>query len=480
MQAAPTKACARQKTAIADIGRFEMTTDKKPSSIALSRRRLLRQAVATGAGLGALAAGGPRVDFVRSAFAEDQPAMGTWPDGSSGSTINIGAAVPRTGAYAVQGEDELKGMQLAVDHINNGNPLLQQIAPKVTKGLLGKQVNLLVADSAAKPNDAVQAEQTFINQNKIVLMTGSTSSAVAVALNKRAQREKVLYVTGISGSNDTTGKDCVRYGFRQNFYGETAANAIGPVLLKAFGKDKKAAFMTPDYTYGHTVTKSMNDYLTKNGNWTMVTNQVSPLGTQDFSQYLTNIANSGAEFLINVNWGRDAVLSTQQAHQFGIIPKMTLVIPYQIPFLAKEVGPEIMGGVLAATDFWWTLEDKYPLAKLFVQAFNKKYGYMPEWGAENSYNSIAAWARMVSEAGTFYPPDVIKQYEKGETFDSLVGPVHYRPEDHQCVRPVVIVRGKHPKDMKNPEDYWEVLEVVPGEPLMQKPDAFGCHLGDYA
>jgi ABC-type branched-subunit amino acid transport system substrate-binding protein len=82
-------------------------------------------------------------------------------------------------------------------------------------------------------------------------------------------------VTGISGSNDTTGKDCVRYGFRQNFYGETAANAIGPVLVKQFGKNRKAAFMTPDYTYGHTVTKSVNDYLTKNAGWTMVTNQVS-------------------------------------------------------------------------------------------------------------------------------------------------------------------------------------------------------------
>ena len=171
--------------------------------------------------------------------------------------------MPRTGTYAVQGEDELKGWQLAVEHINSGDPLIQKIAPKVTKGVLGKQVNLLVADSAAKPNDAVQAEQTFINQNKIVLMTGSTSSAVAVALNKFAQREKVLYVSGISGSNDTTGKDCVRYGFRQNFYGETAANAIGPVLLKAYGKNRKAAFMTPDYTYGHTVTKSVNDYLTQ-------------------------------------------------------------------------------------------------------------------------------------------------------------------------------------------------------------------------
>jgi branched-chain amino acid transport system substrate-binding protein len=458
-----------------------MTTDKKLFSLPISRRRLLRQAVATGAGVGALSAGIPLpFGLTPAAFAADQPPVGTWPAGSEGSTVTIGAAVPLTGSYAQAGADELKGWELAVEHLNEGNELIKKIAPKVTKGLLGKTVKLVSADSGAKPNNAVQIQQTFINDDKIVLMTGSTSSAVAVATNHFAQRERILYVAGISGSNDTTGKDCVRYGFRQDFYGQTAAAAIGPVLVKNFGKNKKAAFMTPDYTYGHTVTKSVNDYLTQNAGWTQVTDQVSPLGTQDFSQYLTNIANSGAEFLINVNWGRDAVLSTQQAHQFGIIPKMTLVIPYQIPFLAKEVGPEIMGGVLAATDFWWTLEDKYPLAKLFVQAFNKKYGYMPEWGAENSYNSIAAWARMVSEAGTFYPPDVIKQYEKGETFDSLVGPVHYRPEDHQCVRPVVIVRGKHPKDMKNPEDYWEVLEVVPGEPLMQKPDAFGCHLGDYA
>jgi ABC-type branched-subunit amino acid transport system substrate-binding protein len=436
-----------------------------------------RQTLLAGA-TGALAALSP-LAFPRLALAEDQPPIGTWPEGSQGDTVSIGAAVPRTGTYAVQGEDELKGMQLAVDHINEGSDLLKQIAPKVTKGLLGKQVKLVVADSAAKPNEAVQAEQTFINDNKIVAMTGSTSSAVAVALNKFAQREKILYLVAISGSNDTTGKDCVRYSFRQCFYGQTAASALGPVLVKNFGKNRKAAFMTPDYTYGHTVTKSMNDYLTSQGGWTQVTNQVSPLGTQDFSQYLTNIANSGAEFIINVNWGRDAVLSVQQAKQFGLTPQMNMVIPYQIPFLAKEVGAELTAGVFAATDFWWTMEDKYPLAKAFVDVFQKKYNYRPEWGAENGYMQFAIWARMVSEAGTFYPPDVIKQYEKGETFPSMVGDVRFRPEDHQLIRPVVIVRGKAPKDMKNEEDFWEVLDIVPGEQLMQKPDAFGCKLGDY-
>src|SRR6476659_7909665 len=341
-----------------------------------ARRGFMRMGLGAAAGL-ALPAG-----FAgRALAAEQHPALGTWPAGAQGDSVFIGIAVPRTGTYAVQGEDELKGWQLAVDHLNSGHPLMKAISPKTKKGVLGKELKLGAADSAAKPNDAVQAQQRFITENKAVLMTGSTSSAVAVALNKLAQREKVLYVTGISGSNDTTGKDCVRYGFRQNFYGETAANAIGPVLVKAYGKGKKAAFMTPDYTYGHTVTKSVNEYLTKNGGWTQVTNQVSPLGTQDFSQYITNIANSGADVIINVNWGRDAVLSVQQCKQFGVTPKMQMVIPYQIPFLAKETGPELMENVYAATDFWWTLEDKYPLAKMFVQAFDKKFGYKPEWGA---------------------------------------------------------------------------------------------------
>src|SRR3569833_1278293 len=224
--------------------------------------------------------------MIMPAYAANEPAMGAWPAGSQGDTVTIGASVPRTGADAGQGEDELKGMQLAIEHINEGNPLIKKIAPKVTKGVLGKKVNLVVADSGAKPNDAVQAQQRFINDNKIVAMTGATSSAVAVALNKFAQREKVLYLVAISGSNDTTGKDCVRYGFRQCFYGQTAAAAIGPIVVKTFGKNKKAAYLTPDYTYGHTVTKSMSDYLNGKAGWTTVTDQVAPLGAPDYSTYL--------------------------------------------------------------------------------------------------------------------------------------------------------------------------------------------------
>jgi ABC-type branched-subunit amino acid transport system substrate-binding protein len=455
-----------------------MPSTRNPGSgpaAGLSRRSVLKGSAAA---LGATVL--PAVVPQIARAAEAHPPLGaTYPSGSSGSSVFIGITVPRTGTYAVQGEDELKGYMLAVEHINSGHPLIKKISPKTTKGVLGKEVKYVVADSEAKPNTAIQAQSRFISENKVILMTGSTSSAVAVALNKLAQREKVLYVAGISGSNDTTGKDCVRYGFRQCFYGQTAAAAIGPVLLKTFGKNKKAAYLTPDYTYGHTVQHSVEDYLNKNGGWTTATNQVAPLGAPDYSSYLLNVANSGADVLLNINWGHDAVLSTQQAKQFGVLARQKLVVPYQTPFLSREVGPDIMEGVYAATDFWWTLEDKYPLAKMFVEAFDKKYGYKPEWGANNAYMQFAMWADAVEHAGSFYPPDVIKSYEAGRKLQSTVGEVYFRAADHQLVRPVIIVRGKKPSDMKSKEDYYDVVEIIPGEGLMQKPDAFGCKLGSY-
>ena len=430
-----------------------------------------RRAIIQGAAAGAVATLLPG-----TSRAANEPAIGTYPAGSSGDHVFIGITIPRTGTYAVPGEDVLKGYQLAIEHLNAGDPLIRMISPHTSKGVLGKQVTSGVADSGAKPNDAVQNGSRFISQNKAVLITGSVSSAEAVALNKLAQREKVIYLPGISGSNDTTGKDCVRYSFRECFYGQTAAAAIAPVMVKNIGKNKKAAYLVPDYTYGHTVHQSMEQFL-KAGGWTTATAQVAPLGAPDYSSYLLNIANSGADVFININFGNDAVQSIKQAQQFGILGKQILSVPYNTPFLARDVGADLMAGVYAATDFWWTLEDRFPLAKQFVAAFEKKFGYKPEWGANAGYMQLAMWADAVERAKSFYPPDIIKAYEAGPEIQSTVGPVRFRGADHQLIRPVIIERGKKKADMKSADDYYEVLEVVPGEGLMQAPDAFGCSLG---
>ena len=174
----------------------------------LTRRNTIR------AGAAMIGGGALGWSLPAPAQAADYPALGTFPAGSSGDSVFVGIAVPRTGTYAVQGEDVLKGYQLAIEHLNTGNALIRKMSPKTTKGVLGKTVTSGVADNEAKPNTAVQAQSRFISENKAVVITGCVSSAVAVALNKLAQPEKVIYLPAISGSNDTTGKDCTRYGFR--------------------------------------------------------------------------------------------------------------------------------------------------------------------------------------------------------------------------------------------------------------------------
>ena len=97
-----------------------MIRKSKPYSRFLSRRAVLKGAGAAGA----LTFTGQSLALVGKAWADEHPPIGTWPQGSSGDSVFIGITVPRTGTYAAQGEDELKGYQLAVEHINSGHELI--------------------------------------------------------------------------------------------------------------------------------------------------------------------------------------------------------------------------------------------------------------------------------------------------------------------------------------------------------------------
>ena len=101
-----------------------------------SRRTLLQ----AGAGLigGAMLPGGMIAAGVRRRPSADRHLAGRF-------VRRLGVhrhSVPRTGTYAVQGEDELKGYQLAIEHINEGNELVKKISPKTKKGVLGKEVEV--------------------------------------------------------------------------------------------------------------------------------------------------------------------------------------------------------------------------------------------------------------------------------------------------------------------------------------------------
>jgi len=437
---------------------------------AVSRRKLIKT------GLGATAAGFLLRNGTLPALAQAKPDLGTYPAGTSGPSIFVGGIFPLTGPYSASGKDEQLGFQLAIDHLNNGSRITDAISSlKRGGGLLGKKIESGFADSETKPDTAVQAATRFIRDNKAIVLTGGVASNESIAMQKLGQREHVIFMVGNSGSNDTTGKDCQRYGFRAQPSAYMAAKALAPVLAKQLGAKRKAAYLVPDYTYGTSVYNSMKEFTEKEG-WTTVTEQLCPLGTTDFSSYLLNIANSGADVFVNVAFGADATTSTKQAEGFGILSKMKYVVPNISQFQAKELGAAIFGGAYGTQSWWWTEQDKYPLAKFFVEDFEKRNHYKPEWGASEVYIQLLVWADAVSRAGSFYPIDVIKALESGEKVPSIYGDVYYRAGDHQMVRPVPVMVGKKPGEMKSPDDFFNVLDLVPGDQVLPPLDQTGCKM----
>ncbi|MGN6528978.1 MAG: substrate-binding protein [Burkholderiaceae bacterium] len=412
------------------------------------------------------------------ALAADYPALANYPAGVAGDSVFVGLPLDLTGPYSAEGADEQRGYELAAEQLNAGDERVRKISPLTKKGVLGKKVTLGVADAETKPNTAVQAATRFIHDNKAMMIGGSVSSAVAIALQKVCDREKTVYMAAISGSNETTGVDCQRYGFRLCHYAYSASKAIAPVLGASLGKNRKAMYLVPDYTYGHTTHDSMVEFTGKEG-WKEVGQQVHPLGTKDYSSYLINIANSGADTLVVIAYGLDAVNSIKQAKQFGLLDKMKLVVPYMAPFLGEELGADIMQGVYGCMGFWWTLQDKYPVAKDFVDAFQAKFKTVPHDSAYIAYLTTVLWADAVERAGTFYGPEVVKALEKGVKRQGPVGDVWFRASDHQGIINFPIVRGKKAGEMKNKNDFFDIVTVANGAEVVSPEGLLGCKLGSY-
>jgi len=439
--------------------------------VSLNRDRFLRTTAGAVAGL---AAG---TGELRSGFAADESPIGTFPAGVGADSVFVGLCCPLTGSYGADGEDLRKGYLLALNDLNNGTGVMQHVPSlRGTKGVLGKKIAWKVADTETNPNTAVQHATEFMTQNKAIMITGGVASSETIAMGKAAQQQKVLFMTGASGSNDTTGVDCQRYMFRSQCDAYMVAKAIAPILARALGTKRKVVYLTPDYSYGHSLTGSMREFTEKQG-WTTVADVVAPFPSSDYSSYLTNIASSGADTFINIEFGNDGVASTKQAVQFGILNKMKLIVPNVSTYFPDGVGPQIMAGVYGTQEWYFSLAERYPLSKIFLADFEKMYpGITPRWTAHIGYTQFAIWADAVTRAKTFHPPTVIGTLEAGKPITLMLGSVYYRSADHQLVRPVPVVVGKKPSAMKSKDDFFEVVEVIPGDDVMAPLSATNCKL----
>ena len=425
----------------------------------LTRRGLIKTGAATGAGLAM-----PTI-FTGAVWSA---AHSGYTNAPQGDTVTLGFNVPQSGPYADEGADELRAFQLAVEHLNGEGDggMIPTFSSKTLDGtgILGKKVNFVTGDTQTKSDAARASAKSMIEKDGAIMISGGSSSGVAVAVQGLCQEAGVIFMAGLTHSNDTTGKDKKANGFRHFFNAYMSAAALAPVLEKLYGTDRTAYHLTADYTWGWTQQESIQAATEAMG-WKTANNVLTPLASTDFSSYIAPVLNSGADVLVLNHYGGNMVNSLTQAVQFGLRDKevngknFEIVVPLYSELMAKGAGQNIKG-IVGSQNWDWKLEDEG--TKAFVQSFGTKYGFPPSQAAQTCYAQTLLYADAVNRAQSFNPCAVVEALE-GFEFDGLGnGPTLYRADDHQCFKDVLVVKGA-----EDPQDEFHLVEIVEVTPVDQ-------------
>jgi branched-chain amino acid transport system substrate-binding protein len=378
------------------------------------------------------------------------------------SPIRVGMVDPLTGVYAAPAGNEVMGARLAIDHINTKG------------GILSRQVELLVEDSANDVGTGVQKARKLIERDQVNFIIGDVNSGIAAAIAQVTSEKKVLHVVSGGHTDTITGKDCKWNVYRVCNTTRMEANSVSELLFTKYGK--KWHFVTPDYAFGHTLYDACTANLKKLGG-TATGNELTPLGTTDFSAYLIKARAANPDVLLLLVQGSDMINCLKQIVQFGLDKQMHVAGTQQELESLAGLPPEARIGIWMFE--WYWKQPGVPHVAEFVADIRKQNnGKVPTARHWFGYTSAMTFALVANREKTLdavklaralgdfeLPPEVKLQPNK----------VYYRSGDHQLMTSAFVGEAVSVgKD--DPEDLFRVDTVVPGDKTSPPVSDTGCTL----
>jgi branched-chain amino acid transport system substrate-binding protein len=417
------------------MGEDEMEDRTGPG---LGRRTLVK----AGVSLGAIALAAPSIIKARG----EEP-------------IKIGMIDPLTGVLSALAQTEVEGAKYAVAALNAKN------------GILGRQVQLLIEDSANDVGTGVQKAHKLIDRDKVNVIFADVNSGIAYAISQVTSQAKVFHIVPGGHTDPITGKDCKWNVFRICNTTSMDAVAITNTLIKKFGK--KWYFITPDYAYGHTLQEGFVRQLKKAGGEYQA--DMLPISSTDFSATLIKARAYKPDVLLNNMGGLAQIDCMKQFIQFGMAKQMALGGALFELESIRSVPAEAQAGWWDME--WWWDQPNVPETVKFVADFRKATGKTPSarhwfgYVAVNSFKIAAEKGKSLEAIKLAHaledevlPPDIALQ----------PGKIMFRKGDHQLMSNIFTGEAHPPKG--NPDSVFTVAELVPGEQAAGPVSETGCHM----
>jgi branched-chain amino acid transport system substrate-binding protein len=325
---------------------------------------------------------------------------------------------------------------------------------------LGKPIDVLTFDHQNKPDLGAQKFREFADRNGVTVVLGGSNTGVSLAMAPVAKEKKtVFFAIGAAGAS-LTGKDCNAYMIHYVYDTTALGNGTATTIVNEGGKTW--FFLTADYAFGTQLQQSAERVVNASGGKVLGAVRV-PLATSDFSSFLLQAQNSGAQVLGLANAGGDTINSIKAANEFGITKTMKPAALLAFISDINAIGLDTAQGLYLTDGWYWDLNDK---TRAFGKRFMQKTGVEPTMNQAGYYSATLSYLTAVKAAGTTDSDKVLDELHKMKINDMFTDNGFIRA-DGLMQHSMYVMQVKTPAESKYPWDYYRVVKTMPGE------EAFG-------
>lgn len=369
--------------------------------------------------------------------------------------LRIGIIESLSGAQTSTGRLYANAVKYGVDQINAAG------------GFNGEPVVILEYDNAGGSPEAADKFRQAVADGVDIIFQGA-SSAIAGQLtedvrkhNIRNPGEEVMFINLGGEAMELTGEKCQFYHFRFTTTAPMRVNALVSAMKTSGDLGTKAYSINQNYSWGQDM-QSAAAAAAESGGYEVVDQILHDVNKiQDFAPFVARIKSAEPDTVFTGNWSNDLLLLMKAAGDAG------LDVTFATAFL-DQPGNIANAGDTALGHYIANNYDNAATDGAFAEAYKAATGHFPVFVEGHS---AFALAQLQAALGTldFGGGDVdvtqVALALEGSTYDTPLGPVSIRKEDHQTIRPVVVskvVKGaKYPAD--DTDMGFETVEVIAGD-----------------
>jgi branched-chain amino acid transport system substrate-binding protein len=282
--------------------------------------------------------------------------------------IKIGLLTPKTGPLAGPGKQMEDGIRFFLKERNNT--------------LVGKNIELIVADTAEQPALARTKAQELVERYGVQVLIGPLATTEMLAIDDYIRDDaKIPLISPSALAEDVTQRKPNPWLLRAVASTGQLVHPLGDYAGGTLGY-KRIATVATDFAYGHEAVAGFQRVFEDNGG-RVVQKIWVPITTSDFAAYIAQIKQDVDAVFVSFS-GASATTFVRQYREYGLKGKLPFLSTESTvdESLLNQEGDDAIGIISGAI---YSAAINTPENKAFVTTFRKEYGVEPGFYSAGAY-----------------------------------------------------------------------------------------------